>query len=460
MLLQEDQAIDNGLLSMATHRSANMFFSAFLKGAQDRQRKGPAYYGNLLLPHIEPSNAFYTLYGLGLICQPEVADKAYFFSLLQSQLDKEQVSANDFIRLCTSLQYYNKETFDILVAAIQSAPAGAGTLSPVFPGVITWLRLAPAGIDKEWEMVPLKWAFSQSNPAATQLLNALLAELAEKDLNLAYNLFIFRIKIMGGTELLDFALVTMARKDSPFFQQQFIGWLVVDDTWIHNAVFFISDLIELNDVLTSIPVSLLASYTDRDKLFAAHKAVGYIYKMEVLQSILLGLTKSIDGNPLQLLDNFEFILTEYLVYNYRSTLDLIKKELSRDDLPRFAKSVFTRVTDAFATYLEGLGSITVKKELQPSQEQLRLKRFYQRKISMQLMKGLEDVQARLPGKTTQVNANKWAIKRPGELKHLPGPLGTFSVSREFPSGERLNPIYQEYIRHQYKKMKKDEINLD
>ena len=52
------------------------------------------------------------------------------------------------------------------------------------------------------------------------------------------------------------------------------------------------------------------------------------------------------------------------------------------------------------------------------------------------------------------------IETENEKVHQVSPLGHFQSSIEFPSGEKLNPIYQETMRRTYQKLSKDAININ
>ena len=185
-----------------------------------------------------------------------------------------------------------------------------------------------------------------------------------------------------------------------------------------------------------------------------------MYSTEALQRLVLSLIKSIHQGKENLDEPMQFILSQYVVYNFRGTLELIKKDLLENDITIFARQLFEKIIEEFEHYFEQLKNISVEKELSPYREHLLLKNFYMRHQFSDLPKTKKKYFFMDMMKSVKVNSEKWAIRRPEELKHDVKPLGHVSVSSEFPSGEYLNPVSQEYIRHTCQKIRKDEINTN
>lgn len=252
----------------------------------------------------------------------------------------------------------------------------------------------------------------------------------------------------------------MIKKDIGLFHKNFVSWIIQDNPAYHKAVFKISSHSNFDKSLFVIVPAAFENLSLTDKIYAGYKICGYVYTMEVLQGLLISLVKSVREENDQIRTAFQFLFKDYLIYNYRSTLDILRKNLIDDKLLFFAKSLFEECIIYFENYFKQLRGISVKKEITPYREQTQLRNFYHRKLYADLPKKAQENSIARFFKQTDVNANHWAIRRPGEYRHTPAPLGTISVTSEFPSGEKLNPIYQEYIRRTYQNLTKDEINID
>ncbi|OSZ77226.1 hypothetical protein CAP36_12490 [Chitinophagaceae bacterium IBVUCB2] len=448
--------VEENLETIANYSFTNRFFSAVLSGLKDKQKKEVSYYTELLVPLINAGNSYTILHAIGFISQNRDIDKLSYFNLLSLKLSSGVLEKKEFIRLCGIYDIHNTEVYGIIDPMIESQDENKEEIYVV----IEFLQREPAQLDKEWFAKATHLIFSKNQPEYKQSLNYLLTLIAEFNLPFAYDLFTFRLQIMGGNELLEDALVEMIRKDYPMFQTRFIGWLAIDDKWVHNSILHITSLTALDKSLFSFKPEVYESLTDKESLFVAYKIVGHVYSMEILQSLLLSLIKSIKKENEVLKEGLYFILSEYLIYNYRSTLDLIKKDIEDKQLLPFAKDIFEKVTGYYENYFTQLRSIVVAKEIRPYKDHSQLHNFYYRKLFADIPKKAEKNSLMSLFKSTQVNANNWAIRRANELKHVPSPLGHISVTSEFPSGEKLNPIYQEFIRRTYQKIEKDEINID
>src|SRR5690606_38767389 len=116
-----------------------------------------------------------------------------------------------------------------------------------------------------------------------------------------------------------------------------------------------------------------------------------------------------------LFQNLAFMLSEYLVYNYRSTLKLLKEELKSKSINQFAKSIFQSTITEYDIYFKNLDQINGLKEIKPNSRFVQMRRFYEQKQFGSLPKEKNSFLNSI--KETQINAHRWAIRRTGVSKH-------------------------------------------
>lgn len=457
VLFKDDKSndVEANLGTVANHQQAHRFLSGILKGLKEKQGKNVQYYTDIFLPILNNANAFAILYGLGSIAQENDVSKENFFKLIDDKVSTGDLYLKDFIRLSCYYNYYTPQVYSRIDAIIETTQEKDELLA-----VIEFLQQAPDEINKNWFSKAACSIITKEESSLVQPLNYLLIRISESDLPLAYQLFTIRLEAIGAHNLLKTALQDMTRKNPKQFQSFFVTWLLKGNNRVHTALLHISSLSFFGSSMFEIPDHIYDSLSPKEKLFIAYKIIGYVYSMEALQMMVLSLIKSIKVENETLKEALIFILQEYLVYNYRGTLKLIKNDLSNAELLPFAKEIFQTTHDYFEAYFEKLNSISLDKELLPYRENVQLRNFYHRKLFADLPKKAEENSIASLFKSTQVNANNWAIRKPKELKHQPAPLGHISVTSEYPSGEKLNPIYQEYIRRTYQKLEIDEINID
>lgn len=447
--------VEANLVAVANHPQAHRFLSGILKGLKEIQGKSVKYYTDIFLPFANDSNSFPILYGLGSIAQEDDVSREAFFKLIEDRVATGDLYLKDFIRLCCYYNYYTQEVYNRIDTIIETTREKDELVA-----IIEFLQQAADDSNKNLFFKATRSIITKEDPSLIQSLNYLLIRIAESDLPLAYELFTLRLEVIGAHNLLKTALQEMTRKNPEQFQPCFVRWLLKGNNHVHAALLHISSLSFFGSSMFEISDQIYDSLTPKEKLYVAYKIIGYVYSMEALQMMILSLIKSVKEHNETLKEGLTFILQEYLVYNYRGTLKLIKNDLGNATLLPFAKEIFQQTNDHFVDYFEKLNSISIDKELLPYRENAQLRNFYHRKLFADLPKKAEENSIASLFKSTQVNANNWAIRRPKELKHQPSPLGHISVTSEYPSGEKLNPINQEYIRRTYQKLEIDEINID
>lgn len=447
--------IDHSLAELAVHNSLNLFLGPLLKGIKEKQEKDNKYYISKLKNIIEEGNAYRILHSLGTISLNNKTSKDFYYGFLLKNLRNKNLRLSEFINLCSIFQLYRPTLFSKVDAIIKDCENVDELRS-----VIHLLDNENNEIDFRWKLKTSFFLFAKNVDPIKSDLDHFLISIADRNLNQAYELFEARMKIMAHTNMLEDAFIHMVQKDVPLFQSKLINWLNQEDLYLHLAVRKICSLQQLGKTLFDIPSDLFVKYNNKDRLYIIYKIAGFVYSMEALQRLILSVIKSIvDGTDI-LKQSIYSILSDYLIYNYRSTLELIQNTLVEDEIKSFGKKLFNEVNDFYKDYFVQLKNNSVDKELRPYEEYLLLKRFYMKKQFSDLPKNVRQNSIMKFFKETAINSNKWAIRRPNQLKHEVKNLGHISVTSEFPSGEYLNPIQQEAMRKSYQKIRKNEININ
>ena len=103
--------------------------------------------------------------------------------------------------------------------------------------------------------------------------------------------------------------------------------------------------------------------TAEEKVYICIKIAGFVYSMEHLQSLLFSVLEAALPEDDALLTNLYGIFDEYLVHNYRSTLDMIKERLKWTDCPAHQRGFLQSIDDNYENYFKGLNKVRVFKEL-------------------------------------------------------------------------------------------------
>jgi hypothetical protein len=451
------QETRENICNIAIHPEVSYFLRSFLKGLQSTQPEDFDFYRKKFENLIVPGNARAVSMGLqiGVSTKKERTD---YFELLLNKLNIKQIEPSDFFTICGLYGFYEESIFEKVEKELVETEN-----SNTIASISRYLERLPSEIDRKWYFGSLQLIFSKMRSELKHAQNQLLGALAETDLDLAYNLFEFRMKIMGGNEFLEEGLLEVVRRDIPQFQKRFVQWLATDNDYIHTGLRYVTFTQKLDSSLFNIPKGIFQDLSTDQKIFAAYKIVGYVYSTEELQSLLISLVESTDEDNEALERSLYFIFSKYLVYNYRGTLDLLKKELQTDRLSSFARGLFTKIIEEYKIYFEALKRIAVNKELEPYPKQVQLRNFYFKQLFSDIPRQARNNSILGLFKSVSINSHNWVIRRKREEGHNhnpihnPQPLGNISVTKEFPSGETLDPVFQEEIRRTYQNIRIDEI---
>jgi len=441
--------VDSHLEEISTNPKTCRFLASIIKGLQDRTGELGETYLNRLKPLINTSNSFEVFYALGMVCSGEVEIQNKFYELLLQKVNDGTLPVFRFISLCSFFKLYRLELFKTIEDNLPHTNDTELILSII--GLIQ--NDTDGKIDNAWIDETYVVLFSKHGDDIESHLNYLMSDILEKDLDKAYRLYEFRIEVMAHMNLLD-CIVSMARKDPQKFQKFIIRWFLLGDKYVHTALRVICSTYGIENKYFEIPKDVFEGVSNYEREYMAFKVVGYIYSMEPLQLLILSIIKSIENADEEVTKALQFIVREYLVYNYRSTLDLMRISLKEHNLQSFAKTLFEETVAYFENYFEQLRSIRAGREIRPSKQNVILQSFYRNKAFSEVPKKARENSIMNYARNVEVNSNKWAIRREGELIHTPQKLGHFSYSMEFPSGENLNPIFQENIRRTYQNLAK------
>ncbi|MDF2849984.1 MAG: hypothetical protein K0S31_669 [Sphingobacterium multivorum] len=441
----------DSILSLGSNRK---FLPSFLKGVinEDKQK----FLSSLgLYPEAYPQYCNEFLWALGAACPPDESCKNSYKLVLDIKLKDEKISIREFIQLATRYQF---KTDDVIKLAMNISKTASTTEE--LNCLTEFLTTNIIDNQSEWFRTISSQVIQANNEQISSQLSHLIYRIKENNLELSYSLLTIRFEKLGSKNFLKTFWNDLIRNDIDLFQKHLTYWFSTENYLTHSALLKLTSLHEIHPSYFRLSEELLTQMTSSEKLYIALKIAGYIYSMEHLQSLIISVTNCIRKDEIELLDNIYDIFYSYVIYNYRSTLDLIKEEQKKDNLPSHLKAFYNQLEKAYDVYFYNLSLVKDYSELSHNQLLSRHLQYYkQQEFSDQLKKSnrnsfLDSI------KNTPVHSKKWAIRRAHEKIHQVSPLGTFGVNIEFPSGEILNPISQESKRRTYQKITKNEININ
>ncbi|WP_145671194.1 hypothetical protein [Chitinophaga polysaccharea] len=455
--IQRDSAISTDFLSNLHNIANDPKVQIILPGVVFSLRKcfdsDYHFFYNKLKSEINVANAYPIYFSIGNIIDSEKG-KIEFFDLILREFNSDNLLLKDLIRLCGHFVIYNYDIFT-LVTKNALETEDIQLILAIVEMLQSWINKVPKSWIRDFGIV----VFTKSQDVLKDPLDALLVNISKSDPETAFELLEIRHMIMADINLLEMSISFMAQKDVDLFRKHILKCLNAEDIRLHRSLFGVSSITNINSDVYKISTDFFVEYELSSRLYMAYKVVGFWYSMEPLQQLIVSVIKSVSSPSKDLQEQFKFILSEYLVYNYRSTLQILKAELQDSSIGDFARTMFSDVIHEYDLYFNDLRSVEIDREIRPSKQNVRLHNFYlQRSFSESTKKTREHIFEF--GKRVVINANNWAIRRPNELKHVVTPLSTISAGGEFPSGEKLLPIYQEHLRLTYRKISKSEISIN
>lgn len=251
---------------------------------------------------------------------------------------------------------------------------------------------------------------------------------------------------------------TLVRENFTLIQKWVTIWFNSDNYRFHLALREILSIISLSDkkelMLDETSINCL---TEFDIEYILYKIVGYTYTKEYLVSLVYS-TLFFQGKSQLIKQIVTELFCYYIVYNYPSTLKyLTNKKISAN---KYQKEVIESVEE----YYERVYSARqVKpKELAPSPE--RLQSIFNQQISQlnsyektspfkeaSFLDFVSKVNIKIGNSFFSRNDFEYGTKQQYSNKST---MGHFSHTMEYPSGEFLDPVGQEYNRYEWRKFKR------
>ncbi|RIW11974.1 hypothetical protein D0X99_20065 [Algoriphagus lacus] len=436
------------------NKSLVKILPTFICLLEKKQKRGIEHYLNLV--ESEESGFFWyeKMFAIGNILPDYPDRRELFFNQITSLRNSGKLSDKEFILLCGSFGFTDSR----VTGYIDQLMSSGFKNGDIYIGVGYFLSKHNSKLNAEWFHSTLKSFLIFNDPRIEYTQSRLFIHLINENADSAYEVVNYVVKNGGSVKKLEKGLLQLVRLNSSVFQRNFLTWLNSDDIHFHKEIFVLSAG-KLPNSIFEIPKECFEGMTDLDLAFMASKTVGFVYAKDPLQKLLLSIIKAVDIGSQKLSNFLGHLLKSYLIYNYRSTLKIIRTDINSGNLYPFAKELFVDAVTVFQRYFDGLDSIAPMKEIKPASNVMKWVQFYRQRSFTEGSKKIERNGIFNLSKKVYLNSHKWAIKRPNELVHDVRPLGNIRVETEYPSGENLNPVYQESIRVQMKILKRHEINL-
>jgi len=395
-----------------------------------------------------------TYFALGLACPADPKSQALFKKLIDSALQRGELSEPHYLQAADVL---NLSSADVISVAISISQNGEDTESFLQP--IRFLQSHLESIDEKWFREIAFYAMTRIKGRKNHLLESLIYSLKEINLDFVYRLFTARFTAFGEEGVLNDSWHNLIEEDPGLFSHYLTLWLRDGNAATHRAILFLCGAPDIPSFFFKVSPELMRSASSSDKLYIAYKIAGYVYSAEHLQELLFSVLENVDAEESRLLDSLFQLFYNYVIYNYRGTLEKIDRILENRSLPAHLVEFYSSLKAEYKQYFAELDKVRSFKELQPDNRLVEFIQFYrQQKFSAQMNSAERTGLSRL-FKNTPVHSHRWAIRRPEQEVHEVHPLGHISTSVEFPSGEKLNPTYQEMTRRTYQRLLRNEINI-
>ena len=405
---------------------------------------------------IDNENGAEVLDALCIAAPNEALYKHKCIPLLHEHLASQMLSRADYLNLASKkpVSIPAMQEFAVHVSqSLQSTEEGHA--------VIAYLDSFVEHSESVWFAQAAKSILTYPDQELVSHLNNFLHELAERNLSLFYKLMRARFETLGDSCWLESAAIYLAA-DRNHFSRHLTRWFLSENPKVHLAMRELCSrhrpISDDHFVLSADGLSRLSS---SEKLFIAVKIGGYVYSKEALQNLIVSLTNSCKESEAVLLENLYLMFDQYVIYNYRGTLEKLGSEVRKEELPAHLRRFYTRLIDSYEEYFKQLSNIPDMMELRADYAISRYRDFYEQAVWQRLHAQSEKSSfLSIMAKSVSIKSPAWAIRRPGQDVHNVQPLGHFETSAEFPMGERLNPIFQEKTRRHYRRLTKHEVDID
>lgn len=395
-----------------------------------------------------------TYFAIGVACPAEPASQTVFKSLIDDALQRGELSEILYLQAAGVLNLSSADVVGVAVSIGQKAEDTDGFIQP-----IRFLQNHLESVDEKWFREIAFFAMTRIKGRKNFLLESFVYSLKETNLDLVYRLFTARFSAFGEEGLLNDSWHNIVEEDQAMFSRYLTLWLRDGNAMTHRAILFLCSAQGIPSGFFKVSPDFMQSASSSEKLYIAYKIAGYVYSAEHLQGLLFSLLDNVRADEERLLDSLFQLFYNYVIYNYRGTLDKIDLILGNQNLPAHLVEFYSSLRAEYNQYFAELDNVKSFRELQPDNRLGEFIQFYrQQKFSTQ-MNSAERTGLSSLFKNTPVHSHRWAIRRPEQAVHDVHPLGHISTSVEFPSGEKLNPTYQEMTRRTYQRLLRDEINI-
>lgn len=444
--------MDSRLPDILGDTHLKIFFPRFVSAVINENKTVYASKFQELSSWINKDNCAAIMQALGLACPGEPEYGSWYLPLLEAQLHQSNLTRADYISLSGSKQLSYQNVHDFVVEVSRSFRDS----NEVFAAVNHLVNF-PDKNDQGWFREIAINTFTNPNDEVLHSLNHLVEELKDVNIVLVYELLTRRIEKLGSLNFLKESFRSLISSDPELFRKHLTTWFLSDVPEVHLALRRIGSL---GHIPLELSQDVLANLTSSEKLYIGVKILGYVYSKESLQSLVLSLTRSVRPEEETLLESLYTLYDQYIIYNYRTTLDDLRKELAQEKTPGHLRKLYTSLITTYENYFGQLRSIPDLMELKPDTQLTQYLHFYEQRRFDDLMNQKEEKGSLSMMKSVQVKSQKWAIRRENQNVHEVHPLAHYSTSTEFPMGERLNPIFHEKTRRHYQNLRKHEINID
>lgn len=458
--LQIDHKLREVAKSMIEHvlteNTLRIFLPSFLEGIVNRKPELYFELFNSLTTDKFKKFRYSIIYALGVCCPEDESCEMTFFKTLNEDEQHKLITPTEYIQILTSKQVINTSLIDY-IDNLTKISQNQSEINVAISYVIN-------NLEDFWHVSNfqqiLKNVFVKGNEENIEMLNELMYHILEKEVSLAYSLLTLRFEAIGANSFLIEHWCDLVFKDVNQFQDHLTSWFSSDNKNVHQAMRSLCTIRSLDSSIFKFSQEKLDFLTSTEKLYIGIKTAGFVYSKDHLQTLLLSLTQATKAHEGKLLRNLSLLFHDYLIYNYRTTLDIIKVIITEKKLPPHLIEFYIKLDEAYQIYFSNLSLIENFPEIRVDQNLTRQIHFYSQQKFSDRSKEVRKTSISNLFTETPIHSLRWAIRRKDEKVHQPRPLGHFKTSIEFPSGEKLNPIYQESMRRHYQKISRHEINID
>ncbi|PTQ93947.1 hypothetical protein C8P68_1074 [Mucilaginibacter yixingensis] len=457
--IQKDMAfatdIEHHLSVIFEEDALRQVLPAVMKALAKHNPERFRHYLETLLTKYEHTYLADVLSAMAAACPPDAGAKELIETALFDYRSSGQLLPEQFVQAVIMGRF---DSVMIRATLQKSAESSANTAELL--QIINYLTCFPAEHESGWFNTVAGLIIVKPIKELTGMCDHLLQLLTEYSVEKVYQLQTLRWVALGRDYFLTRHWYMLLQKDKALFSVQLTKWFNMGEPLVYHALLQLCSVQDLDEADFKLSQSELAGLSERDKLFIGYKIAGYIYSKDELQNLMLSLIESIKSSEDHLAQEVFNMMYNYVIYNYRSTLDIIKTRIKDPDTKTYTRSFYQALDAHYEAYFENLRKVKDFAELRSDRKLAEHIRFYtQEKFTAEFKAAPRPAWADF-GKSVSVHSHRWAIRRKNEPVHQPSPLAHIETSAEFPSGERLNPIFQESLRRNYQRIKRNEINLN